>query len=107
MASLHRRLGFMAAVGIAGGKSPARVAAQTTRPGLAKIAPSGEEAAFLAPLPVDFLPASDAMRWRLGLLGLHTIGDIARLRLGAFQQQFGPEGKRCWELANGVDSGPR
>ncbi len=51
-------------------------------------------------------PASEAMRWRLGLLGLHTIGDIARLPLGAFQAQFGPEGKRCWELARGVDNEP-
>ena len=103
IASLHRRLGFMGAFGVAGGKFTARVAAQTTRPGLAKIVPPGEEASFLAPLSVDLLPASDAMRWRLGL---HTIGDIARLPLGAFQSQFGPEGKRCWELANGIDNEP-
>jgi nucleotidyltransferase/DNA polymerase involved in DNA repair len=106
IASLHRRLGFMASVGTAGGKFTARVAAQTTRPGLGKIVPQGQEAAFLAPLPVEHLPASDAMRWRLGLLGLRTIGDIARLPLGAFQSQFGPEGKRCWELASGVDNEP-
>ena len=44
------------------------------------------------------------MRWRLRLLGLETMGDIAQLPLGAFQQQFGPEGKRCWELAQGADA---
>src|SRR4030042_6428251 len=48
IASLHRRLGFMAAVGIAGGKFTARVAAQTPRPGLGKLAPPGEEGSFLA-----------------------------------------------------------
>ena len=106
IASLHRRLGFMAAVGVAGGKFTARVAAQTARPGLAKIEPPGQEVSFLAPLPIDHLPASDAMRWRLGLLGLHTIDDIARLPLGAFQSQFGPEGRRCWELASGIDNEP-
>ena len=106
IASLHRRFGFMAAMGIGGGKFTARVAAQTRRPGLAKIVPPGEEASFLAPLPVDHLPVSDAMRWRLGLLGLHTMGDIARLPLGAFQSQFGPEGGRCWELAGGIDNEP-
>jgi nucleotidyltransferase/DNA polymerase involved in DNA repair len=106
IAALHRRLGFMAAVGVAGGKFTARVAAQTTRPGLAKIVPPGQEASFLTPLSVDHLPASDSTRWRLGLLGLHTLGDIARLPLGAFQQQFGLEGKRCWEMANGIDSEP-
>src|SRR3990170_3972644 len=73
IASLHRRFGFMPSVGIAEGKFTARVAAQTTRPGLAKVAPSGEEAAFLAPLPVDHMPADDSMRRRLGLLGLETM----------------------------------
>ncbi|HEU4759931.1 MAG TPA: DNA polymerase Y family protein, partial [Dehalococcoidia bacterium] len=28
------------------------------------------------------------------------------LPLGAFQQQFGPEGRRCWELAAGSDPEP-
>ncbi|MCZ6614386.1 MAG: DNA polymerase Y family protein [Chloroflexi bacterium] len=106
IASLRRRSGFMASVGIAGGKFVARVAAQTKRPGLARVLLPGEEATFLVPLPVDHLPASDSMRWRLGLLGIETMGDIARLPLGAFQQQFGPEGKRCWEMARGVDNEP-
>jgi DNA polymerase-4/protein ImuB len=46
------------------------------------------------------------MLWRLKLLGLETIGEAAMLPLGAFQQQFGPEGKRCWELAQGTDDEP-
>lgn len=106
IAGLHRRFRFMAAVGIAGGKFTARVAATTTRPGLVKAVPPGEEAAFLAPLPIDHLPAGESMLWRLRLLGIETIGDIARMPLGAFQQQFGPEGNRCWELANGIDREP-
>ena len=106
IAALHRRLGFMAGVGIAEGKFAARVAATIARPGTAKTVESGDEAAFLAPLPCSYLPASEAMLWRLKLLGLEMIGDIARLPLGAFQQQFGPEGKRCWELANGIDTAP-
>jgi len=104
IASLHRRFGFMAAMGTASGKFSARVAAETTRPGLAKVVPPGQEAPFLAPRPIDHLPASDAVRWRLGLLGLHTLGGIARLPLGAFQSQFGLEGRRCWELASGIDN---
>ncbi len=106
IAALHRRSGFLAAVGVAGGKFPALVAARTARPGRARLVAPGREAAFLATLPVDHLPLSDAMRWRLHLLGLETMGHIARLPLGAFQQQFGPEGKRCWELARGVDPEP-
>ena len=106
IAALHGRTGFMAAVGAAGGKFAARVAATTTRPGLAKTVAAGEEAAFLAPLSIEHLPLSDSARWRLRLLGLKTMGDIAALPLGAFQAQFGPEGKRCWELARGIDGEP-
>lgn len=103
---LHRRLGYMASVGIAGGKFASRLAAATSRPGVARVIDAGREAAFLAPLTVAYLPAGEAMLWRLKLLGIETMGEIAELPLGAFQQQFGPEGKRCWELASGVDNEP-
>jgi nucleotidyltransferase/DNA polymerase involved in DNA repair len=66
----------------------------------------GGEAEFLAALSIDHLPANEATRWRLRLLGLETMGDIAKLPLSAFQAQFGPEGKHCWELASGIDSEP-
>ena len=106
IASMHLRLGFMASAGLANGKFAARVAATTTRPGLTKIVPPGGEAEFLAPLSIDHLPADDGTRWRLRLLGLETMGDIAKLPLGAVQAQFGPPGKRWWELASGIDSEP-
>ncbi len=103
ISGVHRRTGFMASAGVAGGKFPARIAATTARPGVAKVIACGGEAEFLAALPVDLLPLTEAMRWRLELLGMGTMGDIARLALGPFQAQFGPEGKRCWELARGID----
>jgi len=106
IASCHRRFGFMAAAGIASGKFTARVAASIALPGRTKVVPSGDEGGFLAPLSIDHLPADEAMRWRLRLLGLETMGNIACLPLGAFQSQFGLEGKRRWELAQGIDSEP-
>jgi nucleotidyltransferase/DNA polymerase involved in DNA repair len=104
IASLHLQCRFMASAGLANGKFAARVAANVTRPGAVKIVPVGEEAAFLAPLSIDYLPADDATRWRMRLLGLETMGNIAKLPLGAFQAQFGSAGRRWWELANGIDS---
>jgi nucleotidyltransferase/DNA polymerase involved in DNA repair len=106
MASLHRRSGLMASLGIAGGKFAARVAAQTTRAGLAKVVPSGQEAAFLSPIDVSFLPCSRDTLRRLGLFGLRTMGNLASLHLGAVQAQFGAEGRRIWELAQGIDREP-
>jgi nucleotidyltransferase/DNA polymerase involved in DNA repair len=106
ISGLHRRTGFMASIGVADGKFAARVAASITAPGASKVIPSGEERDFLAPLPVDLLPTSEAMLWRLHLLGVETMGEITRMPLGAFQAQFGPEGKRCWDLAYGHDDDP-
>jgi DNA polymerase-4/protein ImuB len=104
IAELHRKLGFMASVGVANGKFISRIAATLAPLGATKRIPPGAESAFLSPVPVGYLPASKAMHWRLSLLGLTTIGDIARLPLGAVQAQFGPEGKSCWEIANGIDN---
>jgi len=103
---LHQRFGLMASIGIGNGKFSARVAACITRSGVTKVVPPGGESDFLAPFSIDHLPADDAMRWRLRLLGMETMGDIARLPLGAFQSQFGPQGKRCWELTRGIDAEP-
>ncbi|MEX0682253.1 MAG: hypothetical protein WD904_06190 [Dehalococcoidia bacterium] len=106
IAGLHRRLSLMPSVGLATGKFTARVAATNTRPGTVRAIVKGEESAFLAPLPVDHLPAADAMRWRLGMLGIGSIGEFARLPTGAVQAQFGSEGVRCWDLARGIDKEP-
>jgi DNA polymerase-4 len=38
--------------------------------------------------------------------GVHTLGQVAALPLGPVQAQFGPEGKRIWELARGHDDTP-
>ena len=47
----------------------------------------------------------DTLR-RLDLYGLHTMGDLAALSIGPLQAQFGVEGKRLWELAQGSDGEP-
>jgi DNA polymerase-4/protein ImuB len=70
------------------------------------IVPSGQEAAFLADLPLEDLPVSVEMRRRLRLLGLRTLRDLARLPKGAVAAQFGAEGARAWELAHGIDHSP-
>ena len=103
IAGIHRRFGFVASAGVASGKFVARVAASLTRPGAVRVVAPGSEREFLAPLSVEHLPVSEAMHWRLELLGLRTMGEVASLPLGAFQSQFGPEGRRAWELAQGVD----
>ncbi|MFC1909677.1 hypothetical protein ACFLXC_00045 [Chloroflexota bacterium] len=61
---------------------------------------------FLKDLPCDVLPVSIKIKNRLHQFGLHTLGKIASLEIGPLQAQFGPEGKRIWELAAGYDPDP-
>lgn len=58
---------------------------------------------FLAGLPVETLPVPPAMHLRLRLFGLERLGDVAALPFSAVQAQFGRDGIRAWELANGKD----
>jgi DNA polymerase-4/protein ImuB len=58
---------------------------------------------FMAQLPIDLLPIEWGKKVRLHGFGLHTMGRLASLPVGAVQAQFGPDGKLAWELANGID----
>ncbi|NPV08246.1 MAG: hypothetical protein HPY83_09845 [Anaerolineae bacterium] len=91
-----------ARVGIAGGQFAAAMAARHGGRRICIVVP-GKEMAFLAPLPLDVLPAPDSdwreMLRRLRLLGLHTLGDVAGLGRVAMQAQFGLPGLEAWRLA--------
>jgi hypothetical protein len=63
----------------------------------------GSEAAFLSHLDVSLLPIDPDVIFRLRLLGLQQIGEVASLSLPELQSQFGLEGRRLWTLAQGRD----
>ena len=101
--------------GIGGSRTAARIAAVVARDrlpgsdlvwGAVPVGAPAEEAAFLAPLSVDFLPASGEARERLRLFGLRAIGDLARLDRAAVVARFGAEGGFLHDLANGRDERP-
>ncbi len=92
-------------IGIADNKFLASLAAQDTPPDSYKVL-NGDVRHFLDALPCDVLPVSLKSRELLRDFGLTTLGQIAALPEGPFQSQFGPEGKRIWELARGIDGTP-
>jgi len=98
--------GLVANVGLAEGKFPAVAAASQVEDGTTRVIYPGEEAGFLAPLPVSLLPAETEVTSRLLLFGLETIGEVARLSRPELESQFGFDGERIWQLANGVDPAP-
>jgi len=93
------------AVGVAASRFVARMAARASAPRHVRRVRAGEEAAFLAPLPLSLLPADRAVLSRLATLGLDCVGAVASLAPADLQRQFGPEGLAVHRLARGADGG--
>lgn len=90
--------------GVSTGKMIAKIASDSCKPdGLLAIAP-GEEAAFLAPLPVGRLwGIGPKTQTRLLAFGITTIGEIAALEDARLRELFGSWGAEVRELAGGID----
>jgi nucleotidyltransferase/DNA polymerase involved in DNA repair len=96
-------LGEAPAVGVGGSRFVARMAARAGAPHRVRRVREGEEAAFLAPLPLRLFPADPAVLTRLATLGLDCAGAVASLAPADLQRQFGREGLAVHRLARGID----
>jgi protein ImuB len=65
-----------------------------------------EAAQLLAPLPLEALDVETAVVERLHLLGIGTLGELARLPNGPFVRRFGARAARWHEYARGIDPAP-
>ena len=100
-----------AVVGGAGSAAPAgsgRAAGSGAPPQFTAI-PIGNleaEAAWLAPLSINLLPADAETRDRFRLFGLGSIGQFAALDRSAVLARFGASGGELLDLARGMDGRP-
>ena len=92
-----------AAIGLAGGKFTAHVAASCVDSDQTLIIAPGSEREFLQGFPVEILPVDEDMGRRLRLLGITTVGQLAALPAGAVLAQFGKKGHYLQRLAMGHD----
>ena len=116
------RVGFAAGVGIADGRATARIAAgMALRRGEAILVGEGEDAAWLATLPlaalerardatgaesVDYRRSWSAVVDSLGRLGVVTLGDFAAMPVDEVASRLGKEAAQMWRLAAGRDRTP-
>jgi DNA polymerase IV len=105
--ALRARTGLTASVGVASSKLVAKIASDLRKPdGLVLVEP-GTEAAFLAPLPIRRLWGVGAKTEEsLARLGVHTIGDLARLDPARLEHRLGTHGHDLLALARGDDERP-
>jgi DNA polymerase-4 len=105
--AVAEELRLTASVGVAASKLVAKVASDLEKPdGLVMVA-AGDEAAFLAPLPIARLWGVGAKTaGALAELGVRTIGDLALLPEDLLRRRFGRLGPVLALRARGVDPSP-
>ncbi len=71
------------------------------------VVPPGEEARFLAPLPIKAMwGVGPKMETTLKNAGIHTIGDIISWSKSDLEHQFGKYGTELFDRARGIDDRP-
>jgi DNA polymerase-4 len=119
---IREELQLPCSIGIASNKMVAKIATEVGKslalrevkakgeakpPNALTVVPSGEEAAFLAPLPADMLwgvgPKTSA---RLTELGIYTIGDLAKWPETELIRMFGENGRDLSQHSKGIDERP-
>jgi len=104
---VHEEVGLTASVGVATNKLVAKVASDLRKPDGLVVVPAGEEAAFLAPLPIGRLwGVGERTGVALADFGVRTIGDLAALPPDVVIRRFGQHGRSLVERARGVDEDP-
>jgi DNA polymerase-4 len=110
--AISQRLNLPCSLGVATNKLLAKTATDVgkgkqrgpTPPMAIEVVAPGQEAAFLAPLPVRALwgvgPKAEA---QLAQLGVHTIGELVGVPLAVLVHRFGSGGHDLWRHARGLD----
>jgi protein ImuB len=104
LAQAAEAAGLPARVGIASSKLAARIAAGL--PETVVAVPAGEEAAFLAPLPLARLAPEMAIASTLERWGVRSIGDLARLPAARVMSRLGRTGGDLHAAARGENPHP-
>lgn len=100
-------LGLSCSVGLATCRTVAKIASDRQKPHGITVVRPGDEAAFLAPLPVRSLPGiGGATADRLRAAGIRTLGELAALDAGSAATLLGSAGPVLVARARGIDERP-
>lgn len=101
------QLGITCSIGVASGKSVAKIASDLDKPrGLTVVYP-GSEQAFLAPMEVRAMPGiGKQSALKLQALGIRTLGDLAATQPAQLKGVFGVNAAAFVQRAAGIDERP-
>jgi DNA polymerase-4 len=105
--AIKAELRLTASVGVATSKLVAKVASDLHKPDALVVVEAGDEAAFLAPLPISRLwGVGERTAHALTDYGVRTIGDLAALPDDLLTRRFGRQGAALAARARGIDPSP-
>ena len=106
-AAVREEVGLTISVGVATTKLVAKIASDLRKPDGLVVVPPGDEAGFLAPLPISRLwGVGEKTAVVLADYGVRTIGDLAALAPDVVIRRFGKHGGSLVERARGIDADP-
>jgi len=101
---VQQELNLTISAGVATNKSVAKIASDYHKPDGLTVVEPGREQEFLNPLPIERLWGAGPTTCRsLRLLGVQTIGDLARLSISVLTAKLGRQGEALHLLAQGID----
>jgi len=104
---VRQEVGLSASLGVAANKLVAKVASDRDKPGGLTVVPPGEEAAFLAPLPVRVLwGVGPVTADKLAEMGVTTVKDLTQVPEEELRARFGSHGASMARQALGIDRRP-
>jgi len=105
--AVREEVGLTISVGVATTKLVAKIASDLRKPDGLVVVPPGDEAGFLAPLPISRLwGVGEKTAVVLADYGVRTIGDLAALAPDVVIRRFGKHGGSLVERARGIDADP-
>ena len=103
-AQVERDIGITVSVGLSVNKFLAKIASDLDKPRGFAMLDQEEARAMLADRPVGFIyGVGPASQEKLAQRGFRVIADLQRAEETELMKQFGPEGRRLWRLARGID----
>jgi len=105
--AVREELALSCAVGVATNKFVAKVASDQKKPGGIVVVQPGEEAAFLAPLPIERLwGVGPKTAERLRADGFDVIANVAAVPEPELARRYGSLGEHLAHLSRGIDDRP-
>jgi len=101
---IRESLRLVASVGVAPNKFLAKIASDLKKPDGFVVVEGDRVQEFLDPLPISRLwGVGSVTQHAMEGLGLRTIGQVRQSAVETLDQHFASNGRRIWELANGID----